>query len=311
MRIREKIEKHSPTLSFEFFPPKDDIGFWDLYRTLGTLRPLQPDFVSVTYGAGGATRRKTVELVARIKSDLGLEPMAHMTCVGATREDIAGVLDDLVKRGIENVLALRGDPPEGSPRFEPPPGGFAYASELVEFIRHRYRFCIGAACYPEGHPEAPSLEADIEHLRRKVDAGVDFLITQLFFDNEDFFRFRDRARARGIDVPIIAGIMPILSVGQIRRFTQMCGARIPRALLQRLEAVEDDVEAVRHVGMFHATQQCVQLIQNGIAGIHFYTLNRSTATRAIFQYVRGEIPRFVYAESAREADRAEPMRPGS
>lgn len=298
MRIREQIDKHPPTLSFEFFPPKDDIGFWDLYRTLGTLRPLQPDFVSVTYGAGGATRRKTVDLVARIKSDLSLEPMAHMTCVGATRDEVASVLDDLVKRGIENVLALRGDPPEGGGRFEPPPGGFTHANELVEFVRQRYRFCIGAACYPEGHPEAPSVDVDLDHLRRKVDAGVDFLITQLFFDNDDFFRFRDRAHARGINVPIIAGIMPILSLGQIRRFTQMCGARIPPALLSRLEAVEDDAEAVRHVGMFHATQQCVRLVHDNVAGIHFYTLNRSTATRAIFQYVRSEIPRFVDERTA-------------
>ncbi len=292
MRIRDQIDQHSPTLSFEFFPPKDEMGFWDLYRTVEALRPLHPDYVSVTYGAGGGTRRKTVELVARIKSDIGIEPLAHITCVGASKDEIAGVLDDLKARGVENVLALRGDPPEGTGLFAPVEGGFAHANELVAFVRERYRFCLGAACYPEGHPESPSLDADLDHLKRKVDAGVDFLITQLFFDNADFLRFRERAQRGGIGVPIIAGIMPILSVKQIKRFTKMCGAKIPADLLNRIESVEDDAEAVRHVGTFHATQQCLGLIAEGVAGIHFYTLNRSTATRATFQYIKTELPRY-------------------
>lgn len=287
MRIIDQLKTGRLCLSFEFFPPKDDIGFWDLYRTIESLKPLEPTFVSVTYGAGGGTRRKTVELVGRIKQHVGIEPMAHLTCVGADRNEIARVLDEFKTLGIENVLALRGDPPKGESTFQRPEGGFRYASELIAFLQERGGgFCIGAACYPEGHPEAPSREADLDNLKRKVDAGVDFLITQLFFDNADFYRFRDEAARRGVTAPIIAGIMPILSVKQVKRFTDMCGASIPPALLHKIEAVEDDAEAVRHIGMYHATQQCLDLVANDVAGIHFYTLNRSTATRAICQLVR-------------------------
>ena len=290
MRICDQLKTGRITLSFEFFPPKDDIGFWDLYRTIEALKPLSPTFVSVTYGAGGSTRRKTIELVGRIKRHLDVEPMAHMTCVGADRNEIANVLDELKSHEIENILALRGDPPQGQKEFQPVEGGFRYANELVSFIRERRdRVSLGAACYPEGHPEAATPGADLENLKRKVDAGIDFLITQLFFDNEDFFRFRDRARDSGIDVPMIAGIMPILSVNQVKRFTQMCGARIPSDLLRKIEAVEDDAEAVRHIGVYHATQQCLDLVARGVAGIHFYTLNRSSATRAICQHVRASV----------------------
>jgi len=287
MRIRDLLDRAHPTLSFEFFPPKDDIGFWDLYRTIESLKPLQPAYVSVTYGAGGSTRRKTVELVARIKSDIGIEPLAHLTCVGSDRAEIAATLDELKAKRVENVLALRGDPPQGEKAFVPVEGGFGHADELVAFIRSRGEsFCVGAACYPEGHPEAPSREVDLQNLKRKVDAGADFLISQLFFDNADFLAFRDRAVRAGIRVPMIAGIMPILSVNQVKRFTQMCGAAIPKVLLRRIEAVEDDAEAVRHIGMYHATQQCTELLRNDVAGIHFYTLNRSTATRAIYQMIK-------------------------
>ncbi|MCH8966337.1 MAG: methylenetetrahydrofolate reductase [NAD(P)H] [Planctomycetes bacterium] len=286
MRIRDHIEEGPPTLSFEFYPPKDEIGFWDLYRTIESLKPLKPTYVSVTYGAGGGTRRKTVDLVARIKGDLGMETMAHLTCVGHTRKELGEVVDELRTRGMQNILALRGDPPAGTKTFIPTEGGFAHANELVAFIRDRCDLCIGAACHPEGHPEAPSRQDDLDHLKRKVDAGVDFLITQLFFDNDAFFSFRDRATAAGIDVPIIAGLMPILGVNQVKRFTGMCGATIPTALLRKIEAVEDDAEAVRHIGMYHATQQCLALLEQKVAGIHFYTLNRSSATRAIYQFVR-------------------------
>jgi len=290
MLIRDQFAAGRPTLSFEFFPPKDDIGFWDLYRTIESLRPLEPTFVSVTYGAGGSTRRKTVDLVGRIKSQLGIEPMAHLTCVGAGKNELARVLDELQSLHIENILALRGDPPQGQTAFVPVEDGFQYASELVAFIRARTgELCVAGACYPEKHPEAPSLETDLENLKRKVDAGVDFLITQLFFDNADFLAFRDRAVAKGILVPIVAGIMPILSVHQIKRFTQMCGAKIPKELLHKVEAVEDDVESVRHIGMYHATQQCLDLLSQDVAGIHFYTLNRSTATRAIGQLVKASM----------------------
>jgi methylenetetrahydrofolate reductase (NADPH) len=287
MKIGDILKNGKPTVSFEFFPPKDDNGFAELYRTIEALRPLGPSYVSVTYGAGGSTRRKTVELVNRIKTDIGIESMAHLTCVAATREDIQGVLEELRAAGMDNVLALRGDPPKGETQFVPTPGGFLYANELVEFIRDRYTFSVGAACYPEKHPEAPDAASDLENLKRKVDAGVDFLITQLFFDNADFFRFRDQAAAAGIRVPILAGIMPIVGVSQVKRMTQMCGARIPDGLLSKIDAVEDDAEAVRQVGMYHATRQCEELIAAGVAGIHFYTLNRSTATRAIFQHIKG------------------------
>ena len=287
MRICERLKSGAPTFSFEFFPPKDDIGFWDLYKTIESLKPLGPTYVSVTYGAGGSTRRKTVDLVARIKRDIGIEPMAHLTCVGATGPEIGGVLDELRLRGIENVLALRGDPPLGTGAFQPTPGGFRYADELVRLIRdHHDHFCVGAACYPEGHPEASSKDKDLEHLKRKVDAGVDFLITQLFFDNSDFYAFRERAQNAGISVPMIAGIMPILNVGQIKRFTNMCGAKIPAELLRRVEAVEDDAEAVRQIGTYHAVEQARELLKQGVAGIHFYTLNKSTATRAILQLIK-------------------------
>lgn len=286
MRIRDQLAARRPTLSFEFFPPKDDIGFWDLAQTIQSLKPLQPDYVSVTYGAGGGTRRKTLDLVARIKNDMAIESMAHLTCVGSTRAELAAIVDELRSKGIENVLALRGDPPQGQASFVATEGGFRYANELVAFIRERCDVCLGGACYPEKHPEAVSAEADLENLKRKVDAGVDFLITQLFFDNDVFLSFRERAERAGIRVPILAGIMPILGVKQVKRFTQMCGATIPGGLLKKIEAVEDDAEAVRHVGMYHATEQCLGLIKNQAAGIHFYTLNRSTATRAIYQMIR-------------------------
>jgi methylenetetrahydrofolate reductase (NADPH) len=290
MRIADALRSGQRTISFEFFPPKDDIGFWDLYHTIERLKPIGPSFVSVTYGAGGSTRRKTVELVKRIKHDIGLESMAHLTCVGATKEEIQAVLDDLCGAGMENVLALRGDPPRGESAFVPTPGGFRYANELVEFIRSRYPFCVGAACYPEVHPEAPDAETDLANLKRKVDAGADFLISQLFFDNRDFFAFRDRAAAAGIRVPILAGIMPIVSAGGIKRMTQMCGAKIPPDLLARIEAVEPDGDAVRQIGVEHSARQCEDLVRQGVAGIHFYTLNRSTATRAIFERLRNARP---------------------
>ena len=287
MKIIDILQSNVRTVSFEFFPPKDDAGFADLFQTIEALKPLDPSYVSVTYGAGGGTRRKTVELVKRIKHEIGIEAMAHLTCVSATREEITTVLDDLEAGGVANVLPLRGDPPKGESEFVPTLGGFAHANELVEFIRSRYSFCLAGACYPETHPEASSPEADLDYLKRKVDGGLDFLITQLFFSNEDFYRFRDRAEAVGIRVPILAGIMPILSLKQIKRFTQMCGASLPKDLLTKIDAVEDDPEAVRQIGTYHATRQCEELLAQGVAGIHFYTLNRSTATRAVYQSIKG------------------------
>ena len=286
MKIRDMLASGPPTVSFEFFPPKNEAGFLRLYKTIEALRPLRPSYVSVTYGAGGSTRRRTVELVARIKRETGIEAMAHITCVGSAQGEISAVLDKLSASGIENVLALRGDPPRGVARFEPAPGGFRYANELVGFIRDRHGFCLGAACYPETHPEAPSPEVDLVNLKRKVDAGADFLITQLFFDNRDFLRFRDRAVAADINVPIVAGIMPIRSLRQTKRFAEMCGASLPGPLVARMESLRGDHSAVRAAGVEHATSQCRDLLAEGVAGLHFYTLNHSRSTVEIYESIR-------------------------
>ncbi|MFN4243339.1 MAG: methylenetetrahydrofolate reductase [NAD(P)H] [Tepidisphaerales bacterium] len=283
MRIDKLFNKNLPTLSFEFFPPKTDDGFATLYRTIDELRPLRPSFVSITYGAGGSTRARTVELTERVQAEIGFRAMAHLTCVGHTREEIGAILDDLYAKGVRNVLALRGDPPAGSAHFTPTPGGFAYSQELVRFIRGRHDFCIGVAGYPEGHPTCLNLTRDLEHLKGKVDAGANFITTQLFFDNADFFRWRDRARAMGVNVPIVAGIMPIGNVAQIKRFVSMCGAKIPHPLLLRLESLEADPEAVYRAGVEYAVQQCRELLAAGVDGLHFYTLNKSKATVEIVQ----------------------------
>jgi methylenetetrahydrofolate reductase (NADPH) len=286
MKICDLLQRNSSCFSFEFFPPKDEAGFEELFKTVGLLKQLAPTFVSVTYGAGGSTRQKTVDLVRRIKHELNIESMAHLTCVGASRAEVQQVLEELVGHRMENVLALRGDPPKGQAQFVPNPDGFAYASELVQFIRERYNLCVGGAAYPEKHPECLTPELDLENLKRKVDAGADFLITQLFFDNADYFRFVERARKIGIDLPIIPGIMPILGVPQIKRFTQMCGARIPAQLLRQIEDVQSDNVAVESRGIEHATAQCRELLEQGAPGIHFYTLNRSKATWTIFEHLK-------------------------
>lgn len=288
MLIRNLFAANGPLFSFEFFPPKTEQGERALLRTVEQLRALNPSFVSVTYGAGGSTRHKTIGLVAQIKQEYGVEAMAHLTCVGHSRDEIAAILDGLAERGIENVLPLRGDPPKGETAFVRAENGFGYAAELVRFIRERqHAFCLGGAGYPEGHVECPDRSQDLEHLRQKVAAGLDFVITQLFFDNADYFDFVARARAAGISIPIIAGIMPITNFSQIQRFTQMCGAKIPAPLQQRLTTVQDDEAAVRAIGIEHATAQCRQLLERGAPGIHFYTLNQSPATAAILAELRG------------------------
>jgi len=287
MKISELLQRGRPCFSFEFFPPKAEAGFEELFKTVGLLKQLNPTYVSVTYGAGGSTRRQTVELVTRIKHELGIESMAHLTCVGASRSEIEQVLEQLVSNRMENVLALRGDPPKGQTRFVAHPDGFAYASELVQFIRSQYALCVGSAAYPEKHPECPTREMDLDNLKRKVDAGAEFLVTQLFFDNSDYFDFVERCRRAGIQVPIVPGIMPILSVSQIKRFTQMCGAHIPDTLLQRIDPVQDNGDEVERCGVEHATAQCLNLLEQGAPGIHFYTLNRSKATWSIFQHLKG------------------------
>jgi methylenetetrahydrofolate reductase (NADPH) len=278
MRIDRLFGLGLPTLSFEFFPPKNEAGFAQLYQTIDDLHPLKPSYVSVTYGAGGSTRQKTVDLVERIQRELSVRSMAHLTCVGHTADEIGRILDDLWNAGIRNVLALRGDPPAGQRQFVATEGGFANADALVKFARSRRDFCIGVAGYPEGHPQCLNRTRDLEHLKAKVDNGANFVITQLFFDNAEFYRFRDAARSMGIAAPIVAGIMPILNVSQIKRFVSMCGAKIPHPLLVRLEGLEQDAEAVYAAGVEYAAQQCRDLLANGVEGIHFYTLNKSKAT---------------------------------
>ncbi|MBV8344631.1 MAG: methylenetetrahydrofolate reductase [NAD(P)H] [Candidatus Eremiobacteraeota bacterium] len=280
MRISEALATQRPFFSFEFFPPKDDAGSRQLFDAIAALQPLRPSFVSITYGAGGSTRARTVALAKQIQQEIGLTVVAHVTCVGADRSQLRSLFDDLARAGVENVLALRGDPPAGS-SFEPPPGGFAHASDLIAMLKRNYGFCIGAACYPEKHPEAPTLEDDLLKLKLKADAGADFLVSQLFFDNAHFFEFERRARAAGIDLPMLPGLMPITNFGQIRRFVAMCGASIPPKLSVEMEARKGDDKAVEDLGVAYASMQALELLLGGAAGIHFYTLNRSPATRAI------------------------------
>jgi methylenetetrahydrofolate reductase (NADPH) len=277
---------YKPLFSFEFFPPKTDEGMVSLFNTVAELKELRPSFVSVTYGAGGSTREKTVDLVTRIKHEIGIEAMAHLTCVGASRMEIAQVLERLKSNGIENVLTLRGDPPKGEATFTPTKDGFSYASDLAGFVRSHYDFCIGGAGYPEGHVECPDKIKDLEHLKIKVDAGIEFIITQLFFDNADYFDFVERCRKIGIGLPITPGIMPVTNFAQIKRFTSMCGSKIPQALHDALDRVQDREADVMKVGVDYAIQQCQELLDSGVPGIHFYTLNRSPATRMIFQNLR-------------------------
>jgi methylenetetrahydrofolate reductase (NADPH) len=301
VRIDEILARaDEPVFSFEFFPPKTDEGWRNLRQALESLVDLEPDFASVTYGAGGSTRDRTVDLTKWIKQELGIEAMAHLSCVGTTREELEAILDGIADAGIENVLALRGDPPRGETEWRPHPGGLQYSTELASLISSRHQFGIGAACFPEVHPEAPGLAHDLHFLKEKVQSGVSFLITQLFFDNEFYFRFVEEARAAGIDVPILPGIMPITDVGQIKTITGMCGASIPQALLEALEWRAGDPDAVLQLGVSYATLQCAELLARGAPGIHFYTLNRSPATRAILSALRLHRP-WVRREVVRTA----------
>jgi methylenetetrahydrofolate reductase (NADH) len=286
MRIDEILASGQPAFSFEFFPPKTEAGERNLYTALSELRTLDPSFVSVTYGAGGSTREKTIEIVKHIRDEYGLEAMAHFTCVGATVPDLRGTLDEMEQAGIDNVLALRGDPPAGQEGWTKTEGGLEYSRELVELISDGYGFAIGAACFPETHIHAESPEADLEHLREKVSAGVHFLITQLFFENSTYFDFVGRARSIGIEVPIIPGIMPITQAGQVERMASMCGASIPEELRRELQLRDENPEAMLDFGVAYATLQCAELLAGGAPGIHFYTLNRSPATRAILSALK-------------------------
>ena len=288
MRIDELLDtSDEPVFSFEFFPPKTADGERTLLAALQELRRLEPAFVSVTYGAGGTTRSKTLEIVKMINEEYGLDAMAHFTCVGATVEELRAVLDEMRDAGIENVLALRGDPPAGQEEWTKTEGGLEYSRELVELLGTEYPgFAVGGACFPETHIHATGPEDDLRYLKETVDAGARFLITQLFFDNAAYFDFVERARGIGIDVPIVPGIMPILDVAQITRITALCGSDIPAGLRTALEARADQPDAVRDLGVAFATLQCAELLRGGAPGIHFYTLNRSPATRAILSALK-------------------------
>ena len=287
MRIDTLLKRGDPLFSFEFFPPADDDGAERLFTTISALSPLQPAFVSVTHGAGGSSRDdRTVHVVERIRDETGLLPMAHLTCRDCSVDDLRGQLQRIEARGIENVLALRGDPPNGEGRFVPHPEGLRYGSELVQLAADSTGLCIGAACSPEKHPESTDAGADLRAAVEKVRAGASFLITQLIFDNSVYFDFVARLRAAGVAVPVLPGIMPITNVDQVERFTSKIGATIPLGLRAALHERRDDPAAVIQLGVAWATLQCSDLLQRGAPGVHFITLNRSPATRAILSALR-------------------------
>lgn len=280
MKIRELLQQKR-TVSCEFFPPREEDGIPAVFRAIDRVGVYNPDFISVTYGAGGSTRDFTERITMQVKRETDLEVMAHLTCVAQTREEVNGVLERLDEAGVENVIALRGDPPRGQENFVPADGGFGHATELIDHIRSNFDFGLAAACYPEGHTESPDLDFDIGYAREKVDRGADFLITQLFYDNRYFFEFMERAQRAGIDVPVIPGVLPILNTAQIRRFTSLCGATIPPELDGKLEQYAEDDNAVRELGVEYASRQVQELWENGVPGVHFYVLNRSYSVSRI------------------------------
>ncbi len=292
MKIGEILRKGTFSVSFEFFPPKTEEGERQLFETVEKLKELKPTFVSVTYGAGGSTRDRTRNIVKRIHEEVGLNVMAHLTCIAHRKEELVAILRDYVNIGIENILALRGDVPRDRPDFRPPEGACRYAKELVELIREEFgdHFSVGVASYPEGHPESPNMEWEIRYFREKVEAGADFSITQMFFENHYYYEFLNLCKRAGIDVPIIPGIMPITNFKQIKKFASMCGATIPQSLIERMEPVEDKPEEVAKIGVEFAVRQCEDLITNGVPGLHFYTLNRSSATLKIYSAIKDLIP---------------------
>jgi methylenetetrahydrofolate reductase (NADPH) len=282
--MRELLVSGRRSYSFEFFPPKTDEGERLLWDAIRRLEPLRPTFVSVTYGAGGSTRDRTVRITERIATDTTLTPVGHLTCVGSSRAELRTVIGSYAAAGVRNVLALRGDPPQGpQAAWEPHPEGLSHADELVRMVRELGDFCVGVAAFPEGHPEAPDLETDAKFLALKAAAGADFAITQFFFHADDYFRLVERAASYGCTIPIVPGIMPVTNVRQIQRFAELSGAAFPEDLARRLLAVEDDPEAVRRIGVEVASALCERLLAGGAPGLHFYTLNRSTATLEIYQ----------------------------
>ena len=280
MKIRDILQQKR-TVSCEFFPPREEDGIPAVFRAIDRISAFNPDFISVTYGAGGSTRDFTERITMQVKQETDLEVMAHLTCVAQTREEVHNVLERLDEAGVENVIALRGDPPRGQENFVAAEGGFGHATELIDHIRANFDFGLAAACYPEGHTESPDLDSDIRYAKEKVEKGADFLITQLFYDNRYFFEFMERAQRAGIDVPVIPGILPILNTAQIRRFTSLCGATIPPDLDNKLDRFAEDDNAVRDLGVEYASRQVEELWENGAPGVHFYVLNRSYSVSRI------------------------------
>lgn len=288
MKISEKLKQVNRSISFEFFPPKTEEAEKSLFETIKELEYIKPTFVSITYGAGGSTRDRTRNIVKKIHEETGLTVMAHLTCIGHTKKEILDILNDYKNIGIQNILALRGDIPLNFENFKIPEDSCKYANELVALIRENFGdyFSIGVAAYPEGHPESPNIERDIYYFKKKVEAGADFAITQMFFDNRYFYEYLSLLEKENIDIPVIPGIMPITNFGQIRKFASLCGATIPEEIVKKFEKYIDNPEETKKIGIEIATKQCEDLLKNNVKGLHFYTLNKSDATIKIYENIK-------------------------
>ncbi len=293
MKIGDYLREKEFSISFEFFPPKTEEGEEELFQTIRNLSPLKPTFVSVTYGAGGSTRDRTRRVVERIHKETSLTVMAHLTCIAHSQKELLEIIGEYKKIGIENLLALRGDKPANIPDFSPPEDACKHAEELVKFIRENFGsyFSIGIASYPEGHPESPNMDWEIKYFKKKVNAGADFSITQMFFENSYYYQFLDLCQKAGIDIPIIPGIMPITNFKQIQKFASMCGATIPQELIEKLEPYAENPEETLKIGVEFAIEQCLDLLENGVPGLHFYTLNKSKATLMVYEGIKGAMRR--------------------
>lgn len=282
MKISTLFNESKPIISFEIFPPKQTTSIESIYSTIDALAPLSPDFISVTYGAGGSTQGKTAQIASLLKNQYNITPLAHLTCVGGSKESMDQILDELEREGVHNILALRGDLPEGSSL-----GDFSYASDLIKYIKQRDSFDVAAACYPEKHIEALTLEEDIKHLQYKVDCGAELLISQLFFDNDAFYKWRENVRSQGIHTPIVAGIMPITSGKQLERMVTLCGASIPASIQNLIKAYNHNAQALKEAGIAYATMQIIDLLASGVDGIHLYTMNQADIAKRIMENIRG------------------------